>query len=126
MVLFLVRLGSSRTEEQELICTGASGITGWAITNLIAHGYPSSETFQSVTALTNRPLSAETAQWPASDKLDVVSGIDILAQGGLERELAGKVKNIKNVTHVYFFGKSRSLFNRIPMLTLQSSLHHGR
>ncbi|CAG9943093.1 unnamed protein product [Clonostachys rosea f. rosea IK726] len=85
---------------------GASGITGWAITNLLIQGYPTPETFQSITALTNRPLSAETAQWPQSSKLDVVSGVDILTpkgQSGLEEELQSKIKNISKVTHVYFF-----------------------
>jgi hypothetical protein len=87
---------------------GASGITGWAITNLILQGYPSPDTFASVTALTNRPLSPEAAQWPPSPKLDVVSGIDILTdkgQSGLEAELKAKVKHISEITHVYFFGK---------------------
>lgn len=85
---------------------GASGITGWAITNLILEGYPSPDTFASVTALTNRPLSVEAAQWPASPKLDIVSGIDILTdkgQAGLEEELKAKVKRIGDITHVYFF-----------------------
>jgi len=85
---------------------GASGITGWAITNLIIQGYPTPETFGSVTALTNRPLSREAAQWPESDKLDIVSGINILTdkgQAGFEEELKAKVKHLPEVTHVYFF-----------------------
>ncbi|KAK0385088.1 hypothetical protein NLU13_7566 [Sarocladium strictum] len=81
---------------------GASGITGWAITNLILQGYPSPDTFASVTALTNRPLTAEQALWPESDKLQILSGIDIL-KPGLEDELKSKVKNIAEITHVYFF-----------------------
>lgn len=88
--------------------SGASGITGWAITNLILNGYPTPESFGSVTALTNRPLGAEQAQWPESEKLQVVSGIDILTQkgqSGLEDELKSKVKHINEVTHVYFFGR---------------------
>ena len=88
--------------------TGASGITGWAIVNDILNGFPTPETFDSVTALTNRPLSPEAAQWPASPKLQVVSGVDILTskgQEGLEAELKEKVKNIDHITHVYFFGE---------------------
>jgi hypothetical protein len=60
-----------------------------------------------VTALTNRPLPVEAAQWPASPKLQVVSGIDLLnpkGQEALDAELKEKVKNIKEITHVYFFG----------------------
>ncbi|KAJ2895273.1 hypothetical protein MKZ38_006738 [Zalerion maritima] len=85
---------------------GASGITGWAITNAILNGYPTPETFESVTALTNRPLSPEAAQWTRSPKLQAISGIDILTpkgQGALEEELKAKVKNIGSISHVYFF-----------------------
>ncbi|KAH6885977.1 hypothetical protein B0T10DRAFT_608393 [Thelonectria olida] len=85
---------------------GASGITGWAIVNQILSGYPSADAFESVTALTHRPLSVETAQWPSSEKLQVVSGIDILTpkgQSSLEEELQSKLKHMKEVTHVFFF-----------------------
>jgi hypothetical protein len=91
-----------------LTIAGASGITGWAITRLILEGYPSPDTFASVTALTNRPLTAEQALWPKSDKLQVLSGIDIL-KPGLEDELKSKVKNMEEITHVYFFGKKLAI-----------------
>lgn len=84
--------------------SGASGITGWSITNLILEGYPTPDSFDSVSALTNRPLSAEAALWPQSPKLQVVSGIDIL-KPTLEEELKSKVKHMADVTHVYFFGE---------------------
>jgi hypothetical protein len=90
------------------ITLGASGITGWAITNALINGYPDDTTFSEITALTNRPLSPEAAQWPASDKLQVVSGLDLLTekgQEGLEVEMKAKVKNIGTVTHMYFFGE---------------------
>jgi hypothetical protein len=101
---------SPRTASQLLTFKGASGITGWAITNAIIKGYPDPETFSKVTALTNRPLSPEAAQWPASEKLQVVSGLDLLTskgQKGLEVEMKEKVKGIETVTHVYFFGWSK-------------------
>ena len=47
-------------------------------------------------------MSAEDAQWPTSDKLQIVSGIDIL-KPDLEKELKSKVNNIDQITHVYFF-----------------------
>lgn len=90
---------------------GASGITGWAITNALVNGYPDETTFSKVTALTNRPLTPEAAQWPASDKLHVVSGLDLLTekgQEGLEAEMKTKVKQIDTVTHVFFFGEPKS------------------
>ena len=88
--------------------TGASGITGWAITNALINGYPDETTFSEVTALTNRPLTPEAAQWPASEKLQVVSGLDLLTekgQEGLEAEMKAKVKGVETVTHVFFFGE---------------------
>lgn len=85
---------------------GASGITGWAITNALINDYPHDTTFSKITALTNRPLTPEIAQWPPSKKLQVVSGLDLLTekgQEGLEVEMKEKVKSIETVTHVYFF-----------------------
>jgi hypothetical protein len=90
---------------------GASGITGWAITNALVNGYPDETAFAKVTALTNRPLTAEAAQWPASGKLQVVSGLDLLTekgQEGLEAEMKAKVGGIETVTHVFFFGEPKS------------------
>ena len=95
---------------------GASGITGWAITNQILNGYPSPDAFASVTALTNRPLSVEASQWPQSPKLQIVSGIDILnpkGQEALNAELREKVKNVEKISHVYFFGKGTPPFLRM-------------
>ena len=84
---------------------GASGVTGWAIVNQILNGYPKSNTFTTVTALTNRPLSPQAAQWPKSDKLRVVSGLDLLkgSQEDLEEGMKQKISGVENVTHVYFF-----------------------
>jgi nucleoside-diphosphate-sugar epimerase len=84
---------------------GASGVTGWAVVNQILDGYPAADTFTKVTALTNRPLSPEAAQWPKSDKLEVVSGLDLLkgSQEELENDIKQKIADIENVTHVYFF-----------------------
>jgi nucleoside-diphosphate-sugar epimerase len=84
---------------------GASGITGWAIVNAILEGYPSNSTFSKVTALTNRPLPPDVAQWPESDKLQVVSGLDLLAgdQSNLELTMKERISDVESVTHVYFF-----------------------
>ncbi|CAG8978764.1 hypothetical protein HYALB_00012496, partial [Hymenoscyphus albidus] len=84
----------------------ASGITGWTITNALIEGYPDGNTFSQVTALTNRSLTTQAAQWPSSVKLQVVSGLDLLTekgQGGLNEEMRSKVKGIETVTHVFFF-----------------------
>lgn len=97
--------------------------------NQILNGFPTPDAFASVTALTNRPLPAEAAQWPASPKLQVVSGIDLLnpkGQEALDAELKEKVKNIREITHVYFFGTDslKSATGLTGADTL-NSLHHG-
>lgn len=88
---------------------GASGITGWAITNQILNGYPKPGAFSKATALTNRPLKKEETLWPENDKLQLVSGIDLMNTAGqkaLEDEMKAKIKDIDNVTQVFFFGLS--------------------
>jgi hypothetical protein len=87
---------------------GASGISGWAIVNALLSGYPEPDSFSRITALTNRSLKPEVAQWPQSDKLQVVSGLDLLADGGqtaVEEQMKLKVIGIETVSHVYFFGE---------------------
>jgi hypothetical protein len=91
---------------------GASGITGWSIVDQILKGYPDATTFDKVTALTNRPLSAEDTLWPKSDKLQLVSGIDLntdKGQEGLEAEMKSKIKDVDTVTEVFFFGRHCAL-----------------
>ncbi|KAL3462630.1 hypothetical protein BJX64DRAFT_299393 [Aspergillus heterothallicus] len=91
--------------ERHALVFGASGITGWAAVNALLNDYPTPDTFQRVTALTNRPLSAEDALWPESEKLRIVSGLDLLAgdQATLETTMREKVPSIETVSHVYFF-----------------------
>ncbi|GES63973.1 hypothetical protein ATEIFO6365_0008004300 [Aspergillus terreus] len=83
---------------------GASGINGWAFVNAILNDYPTSDSFDRVTAFTNRPLSAEASQWPQSNKLHLVSGLDLISndQEALERELLQKVPHVDRVTALYF------------------------
>jgi hypothetical protein len=89
---------------------GASGITGWAITNQLLKGYPSPDAFSTVTACTNRPLKLEDTLWPKSKKLQTaqVNLMNEKGQEGLEAELKRNIKGIENVSHVYFFGKVHS------------------
>jgi len=93
--------------ENHALVFGASGITGWAITNQILKGYPEADTFKKVTALTNRPLKQEATLWPTSEKLQLVSGLDLMNEKGqqaLEDEMKSKIKDVDTVTHVFFFG----------------------
>ncbi|KAF2485174.1 hypothetical protein BDY17DRAFT_246860 [Neohortaea acidophila] len=92
---------------------GATGIQGWAVVNQLLHGYPSSDTFEKVTALTNRPPT-ENLLWPQSEKLQVVSGIDLLNERGqeaLEQQMREKIQDVHTVTQVFFFAY---IFNADP------------
>ena len=83
---------------------GASGINGWAVVNELLRGYPDATTFDTVTALTNRPLDQASTLWPTSDKLQLVSGIDLLegSQAELQEALSRSIQRLAEVTHVYF------------------------
>ena len=84
---------------------GASGISGWAIVNQLLADYPEKGVFSTVTALTNRPLPAEYAQWPEDPRLNVVSGLDLMAgnQEDLTAKMKEKIKNVESVSQVYFY-----------------------
>ena len=85
---------------------GASGVSGWAFVNEILNDYPRKGIWDSVYALTNRPLSQKTAMWPDDPRLHLVSGIDLLegTQEDLEDKLKSRIRGVKQVTHVYYLG----------------------
>jgi nucleoside-diphosphate-sugar epimerase len=87
---------------------GASGVTGWAFVNELLNDYPAKGIWDSVYALTNRPLTAKAAMWPDDPRLHLVSGVDLLEgnQQDLESKLKSQVQGIKEVTHVYYLGQS--------------------
>lgn len=89
---------------------GASGVTGWSFINEILHDYPKSNTWKRAHALTNRSLSQEQSQWPQDPRLNIVSGIDLLAgsQEDLEGQLKTKIDDINEVTHVYYLAYKAS------------------
>ena len=93
------------------IVFGASGVSGWAFVNEILEDYPKKGIWSKVHAMTNRPLTAEIAMWPADPRLNIASGIDLLkgSQKDLEHALQSKVAGIEEVTHVYYLGTM--LFN---------------
>jgi hypothetical protein len=83
---------------------GASGVTGWSFINEILNDYPEKNVWKRAHALTNRSLSQEQSQWPNDRRLNIVSGIDLLArsQKELEDELMKKIPDIGGVTHMYY------------------------
>jgi hypothetical protein len=83
---------------------GASGVTGWSFINEILSDYPEKNTWKRAHALFNRTLSHSQTQWPEDPRLNMVSGIDLLAhnQESLEKDLVKKIPDISEVTHVYY------------------------
>lgn len=83
---------------------GASGVTGWSFVNETLNDYPQSNVWKRVHALTNRPLSQEQSQWPKDQRLNIVSGIDLLqgSQEQLENTITEKIPDIAEVTHIYY------------------------
>ena len=98
-------MGSIDTTKRHALVFGASGVTGWAVVNALLNRYPTPATFSNVTALTNRPLSPTLAQWPPSEKFQLVSGLDILDgdQQHFEDTMKERIADVDSVTHVYFF-----------------------
>lgn len=90
---------SSIIRNKNAVVFGASRIKRWAIVNGILNDYPSSTTFDYVTALTNSPLYRDVAQWSSSDKLQVVSGLDLLRgdQASLEDEMKKYVQGVEEL-----------------------------
>ncbi|GFF80601.1 hypothetical protein IFM47457_05225 [Aspergillus lentulus] len=90
--------------QQERGCLWCFWNQAWAIVHEIPNDYPSPTTFDYVTALTNSPLSRDVAQWPSSDKFQVVSGLDLLrgGQASLEDEIKKYVQGLEETSHLYF------------------------
>ena len=85
---------------------GASGVSGWAFVNEMLHDYPEKGIWGKVHALTNRPLKQEDTLWPVDERLNLVSGIDLLegSQEDLQNTMKTKINGVEKVTHVYFLG----------------------
>lgn len=83
---------------------GASGITGWAITNS-ALSYPTTTTFSRVVGLTSRSLSLKDSGFPADPGLQLYSRLDLSQDAETITEYLRKIENIDQITHVYFVGK---------------------
>ena len=94
-------------QHKHALIFGSSGVSGWALVNEVLHDYPQRGIWGKVTALTNRPLSQEASMWPADDRLNIVSGIDLLqgSQEELEQTIRTKIPDIETVTQVFYFGE---------------------
>lgn len=93
--------------EDHAVVFGASGINGWALVKELLAGYPTGHTFGKVTAILNRPLSSQDSAWPQSERLQVISGVDLTAVGAdLGNTLAENIDGADTISHVYYAGAS--------------------
>ena len=94
-------------QKNHAIVFGASGINGWALTNQLLSGYQSPDTFSKITAISHRPFVPEDAGWPKDDRLQIITGIDLLEgdHTSLQEVLKEKVSSVDTVTHLYFAGE---------------------
>ncbi|PYI08052.1 hypothetical protein BO78DRAFT_442279 [Aspergillus sclerotiicarbonarius CBS 121057] len=86
------------------IVFGCSGINGWALVNQLLSDYPAPGTFSKVTAVANRAFTPDEAQWPTDDRLQIVSGVDLLVgdDAVLGKTLAEKIPSVETISHVYY------------------------
>ena len=82
---------------------GASGITGWAITNS-ALSYPTPTAFSRIIGLTSRPLSQEASGFPSDSRLQLYSGLDLSQDAATIEKYLKNIENVDQITHVYFAG----------------------
>ncbi|KAG0645390.1 Short chain dehydrogenase sirQ [Hyphodiscus hymeniophilus] len=80
---------------------GASGITGWAITNS-ALSYPTPTTFSRVVGLTSRSLSINEAALPSDPRLELHAGLDLGQDVQSIVKYLSSIERIEEITHVYF------------------------
>ena len=89
------------------IVFGCSGINGWALVNQLLSDYPAPGIFSKVTAVANRAFTSDEAQWPTDDRLQIVSGVDLLVgdDAVLGKTLAEKIPSVETISHVYYAGE---------------------
>ncbi|KZL65982.1 SirQ protein [Colletotrichum tofieldiae] len=89
---------------------GATGVSGWAFVNELLHDYPAPATWGTVHALCNRPIDREKLLWPNDDRLNIVSGINLLnsSHEDLVTEFKNKVPGVEKITHAYFLAYKSS------------------
>ncbi|KAI9766950.1 MAG: hypothetical protein M1835_007119 [Candelina submexicana] len=117
----------SRNQGKHAIVFGASGISGWAFVNELLHDYPEPGVWSRVTALTNRPLTREEAMWPADDRLQIVSGINVLEhkQADINAALQREVKEVNTVTHIYYFAYKANMDPKQEVQDAVTMLSHS-
>ncbi|CZR63447.1 uncharacterized protein PAC_13344 [Phialocephala subalpina] len=92
-------MGSAESNSAiEALVFGASGITGWAITNS-ALSYPTPTAFSRVVGFTSRPLSLKDLDFPSDPRLQLYSGLDLSQDADTITKYLKKIENIDQITH---------------------------
>lgn len=94
---------TNSNKDIQALVFGASGITGWAITNE-ALSYPTPTTFNRIVGLTSRSLSLKDSGFPADPRLTLYSALDLSQDANTITDYLKKVEKIDQITHVYFAG----------------------
>lgn len=95
-------------------------MTGWSFVNELLHDYPQKGMWDGVVAMTNRPLRHEDSLWPQDERLQIVSGVNLLdIQQDIEAGLKKDVKDIEAITHVYYLGEPDSSATRAMLTRVQ-------
>jgi hypothetical protein len=80
---------------------GASGVTGWAITNA-ALSYLTTDSFERIIGFTSRSLCIEEALLPNDPRLQLRAGLDLSKDTGHIINYLQKIDRIEETTHIYF------------------------
>lgn len=99
-------------DSKKALVFGASGIIGWGLTDVLLSGYPEKGTFSDVTIAVNRQVAPSDLMFSeVSDgpKLHIASGINLkdTTAKDLAAQLKERVPNVAQITHVFYFGKTR-------------------
>ncbi|KAK1458594.1 SirQ [Colletotrichum cuscutae] len=91
------------TSKYVALVFGASGISGWAVTNNLFI-YPTASTFCRIIGLTNRPMDLSGSQLPKNDpRLEIYSGINLREDiETVKEQMKIKIPNMQDITHVYY------------------------
>lgn len=67
--------------------------------------------------VTSRPLAHEAALLPADPKLELVSGLELSQDAATIVKFLKTIKDIEQITHVYFAGKFEIYNKQLHLLT---------
>ncbi|EXF82147.1 hypothetical protein CFIO01_00661 [Colletotrichum fioriniae PJ7] len=100
---------------------GASGISGWAVTNNL-FSYPTPSTFSRVIGLTNRPMDLSGSQLPKNDsRLEIYSSTNLREDiQTVKEQMRSKIPNLQDITHVYYCAYSNATAYSVDVMEIRN------